>query len=104
MIFKQFLKPDWRKLLILLVLVSLITIIFQEHLMGGWDTQVTIYFIIPFPSIEHRVVGCDFPTAPLECKPESSFNINYSFLLVDLVFWYLISCLIVWVYDKRRKK
>jgi hypothetical protein len=72
--------------------------------MGGWGTQVTIYFIIPFPSIEYRVVGCDFPTAPPECKPESSFNINYPFLLVDLVFWYLISCLIIWVYDKNKKK
>jgi len=26
------------------------------------------------------------------------------FLIIDIIFWYLLSCLIIWIYDKRKKK
>lgn len=73
-------------------------------MMSGFGTQVTIYFVIPFPSVEHKIVSCDYPIASSECKPESSFQIYYPFLVLNLIFWYLISCLIVFVYDKVKKR
>jgi len=101
----QFIKPDWRKLLIFLLFVSLITIIFQSSIMGGWSIKETTYFILPFPSITHREISCDNIPTPYasECKPESSFKINYLNLALNIAFWYLLSCLIIWIFDKFRK-
>jgi hypothetical protein len=101
---KDFLKPDWKKLLIFLLFVSLITIFFQPSVVGGCCTKETDYFVLPFNSITHREIDCNSPLASTECKPESSFKINYSFLALNLVFWYLISCFIIEVYDKFSKK
>lgn len=28
----------------------------------------------------------------------------YPFLVIDLIFWYLVSCPIIWIYDKVRKR
>ena len=71
---------------------------------GGCCTKSTSYFILPFKSITHTEVHCNSLLASPECVPESSFKIYYPFLLVDIVFWYLLSCLIVWVYDKVKKR
>jgi len=101
---KEFLKPDWRKFIGFLIIVALITIIFQSSVMGGCCTKETNYFVLPFPSIIHREVNCNSPLASPECKSESSFKINYPFLALNLIFWYLISCLIIWIYDKIKKK
>jgi len=30
-------------------------------------------------------------------------NLRYEFLIIDILFWYLISCLIFWVYKKVKK-
>ena len=38
----------------------------------------------------------------MELEPITEFI--YPNLIVDLIFWYLLSCLIVWIYDKVKKK
>ena len=76
---KEFLKPDWRKFIGFLIIVALITIIFQSSVMGGCCTKETNYFVLPFPSIIHREVNCNSPLASPECKSESSFKINYPY-------------------------
>ena len=98
MTLKQFLKPDWRKILL------------------------TIILIVPSFMIENCIglcLDCGFNYAiPLSfyCSMEGPFHFaelsssNYplttslAFSIIDIIFWYLISCLIVWVYDKFRKR
>jgi hypothetical protein len=41
-------------------------------------------------------------SAPLPISESTHFySIN---LIVDIIVWYLLSCFIVWLYDKRKKK
>jgi hypothetical protein len=103
-IIKEFLKPGLKKLIIFFLLVFLISIVSAGSVLGGCCTKETYYFTIPTQSIIHREIDCDSPLAGPECKPESSFRIIYQSLALNLVFWYLISCLIVWIYDKVKKK
>ena len=82
---KQFLKPDWRKIAVFVIL-----------------------FIIPF-FIEPLWTGFPLGFIPILCIELGSCVldysiINYPFLMTDLIIWYLLSCLIVWIYDKFRKK
>ena len=48
-------------------------------------------------------VGCP---EKMECpeKTEGSEKLLKVFLMIDLIFWYFLSCLIVWIYDKVKKK
>jgi len=94
---KEFLKPDWRKIVvfvILFILSSFISAYFN-----------TIYSAIGFCSS----IKAGFPLAfnteisGIECGGDSSNFDIFSFIL-DIIFWYLLSCLIVWIYDKFRKK
>ena len=89
---KKFLKPDWRKIVIFVILM-----------------------IIPIPIPLYASCKC-FP-APCNCPTELMFYpiiimillgaISISsllLLLVDMIVSYLLSCLIVWIYDKIKVK
>jgi len=86
---KEFFKPDWRKILIFLVLFILSSLasikIYLCNMMG----------IGPCP------IGYGFPLEFL--YPILDFK-NLINLLIDIIFWYLLSCLIIWIYDKVKKK
>jgi len=60
--FKQFLKPDWRKIVLTIILMA------------------AKYFYV------------------------SKFNGIYVYLITDIIIWYFVSCLIIWIYDKIKKK
>jgi hypothetical protein len=87
---KQFLKPDWRKIILFIIL------------------SIAFVLVMKFPlNWEHLdwggcVGGCDYRGVCVDCAP------NYKILIVnlifDLIFWYFLSCLIFWVYDKLKKK
>ena len=93
---KEFLKPDWIKIVIFVIL------------MGGLN-----YFIISTTEIlDARIlVGL-----PLGFWPKGSFyvqsggpippTVEFSSInfIIDIIFWYLISCVIVFVYRKTKKK
>jgi len=85
---KQFLKPDWRKI-VLTIILSLI-----------------VYFFLWFNNIacvrEMMTGHCMGASRKLE-----DIFIRYlqpqNFLAI-LILWYLFSCLITWIYDKVKKK
>ena len=84
-------KPDWRKIVVFVILVIL-------------SCMVPNHFIILPIYCEGRSFGI-----PLSfyCSIEGPFNFNIFVgrnLFADIIFWYLFSCLIVWVYDKVKKR
>ncbi len=78
---KQFLKPDWRKIVIFAI--SLVTLFLYQ------------------PTFGIRLVGF-----PLTVMVKDMFGTRYSVpaIIINLIFWYLLSCLLIWFYDKSRKK
>jgi hypothetical protein len=84
---KQFLKPDWKKIL-LTVILFLISTRYVSFL--GLDAP----YYIGFPINVYYMAGW----------PMSTKGFFYLGIVIDLIFYYLISCLIVWIYDKVRKK
>lgn len=84
MTFKQFLKPDWRKIAI---------------------TAIMFIFFVFFLtySIYSGGVGFSFGF-PIHTSRNPSILEQIYISIIDLVFWYLLSCLIIWIYDKFRKK
>jgi hypothetical protein len=87
---KQFLKPDWEKIVI-------------------W----MIFLILSFMAPNHLIIlplfcGSNFGIPlPFYCSIKGPFNFNAFvgfYFLADAIFWYFISCLIVWIYDKFKKK
>jgi len=117
---KQFLKPDWRKIILFLIFMI-----------------VSVYFCAPCPKLENSSIVLINPGAPL-CEehgfPLGYFQRGHSYLegwyqriiwvprdalfslmsrnrpfyfakfTVDLILWYFISCLIIFVFDKFRTK
>lgn len=87
---KQFLKPDWRKIII--VLIFLIAPTHREVIFGS-----DVYLLgVPLPCLSvswsfvgNRIDGLH--TIPI-------------FLLIDIAIGYLIGCFIIWIYDKVKKK
>ena len=94
MTFKQFLKPDWRKIVIFGVLFLLFSL--MSYVISGSFTDVLPF--IGFPSIFYRFGGM---TMVGYYRSSEFYLFN---LLFDIIFWYLLPCLIIWIYDKVKKK
>jgi hypothetical protein len=92
---KQFLKPDWRKIVLMLLFFLLGLLNVRSYTSGscGVLQVITVW--------EERGLPFTFQVTKLHCSP-IIFILIPAFL--DLIFWYLISCLIVWVHDRYRKK
>jgi hypothetical protein len=93
---KQFLKLDWRKIVITVVIFimqSLIFLVWLGSWLGGSD--------LGLPFVFYRV-GSSAMGIRGAVWEKDSFSLYY--LVVDLIIWYILSCLIVWIYDKFRKK
>jgi len=86
MSFKQFLKPDWRKILLTFVFI-LIAITIASHLapFGGSGKILAYIFLFPIDVLLRTPLE---PVAPV----------------IEILWCYLLSCLIVWIYDKVKKK
>ncbi len=95
---KQFLKPDWRKIVVFVVL-SIISSIYPMTFSVG-----ELYF--PYRGLPLPVYACieGFSDVNLQTPPMRPCEIFYQFLIINLIISYLLSCLIVWIYDKLRKK
>jgi hypothetical protein len=109
---KQFLKPDWRKILIFIIFIfsSYIVYIFSFVTISsalsteGYNEMVKkgikVTCIEGYPSCswsEFRPTIFTYIFVPL-----SIIIIDYGWFL-NLIFCYPVSCLIVWIYDKFRK-
>jgi len=107
--FKKFLKPDWRKIVVFIIVLFLWLILF---------TSTIVVFPESFPKLSVRpmhistgvIVG--YPVFLVKLKYVFINNIfypfyyiwNFSNLLINITVWYLLSCLIIWIYDKVKKK
>jgi len=102
---KEFLKPDWRKIVVFVIIVTLSFLTIVKIRVGErWHYELNpifwiadLFFNFRFFIgwvVEERV----WPTLP----PMDEWAIYYT--LLHSVYWYLLSCLIVCIYDKYKKK
>jgi len=95
MTLKQLLRPDWRKILIFVIIfvISINVPFLSMIIMGGLETEIQWY------SLSLPILGC---------LRGRIYDWNCSgvtgFLILVIILDYLLSCLIVWVYDKLKKK
>ena len=122
--FKQFLKPDWRKIVIFVLIVIFSFIInYTENYLE--NNAVHCEFVLPVGADSCQII--DYPK-PITFFVALSYLILWSpsetifltfyetlignlmrqnlivFSIPSLIFWYLLSCLITWYYDKYFKK
>jgi len=90
---KKFLKPDWRKIVIVMIFFALSYI-------------YTVTTLIPALGLTFLFHG--FPLGYFRITARynviQASKILWVGLLADIIFWYFLSCLIVWIYDKLKKK
>jgi hypothetical protein len=94
---KQFLKSDWRKT----VIFAILYIIFLFYMI------ITNFGFLPYVKCPSKYVEMpDIFTNSIGCFREDLLFVYYTFLLflVPTIWFYILSCLIIWVYDKFRKK
>jgi hypothetical protein len=132
MTLKKFLKPDWRKIVIFILIIILDGLIYY-FLFCSYIGRPAVYFckfpIISLPN--YFKSGCDdtmingtlvnkYNFISWRCdKPTYSEYMNYTYFEncggcdsilnilyfpINLIYQYLLSCLIVWIYDKARKR
>jgi len=79
---KDFLEPYWIKIVITVLLMILPTI-----------------FIKAYTTVLH---SC--PVGVIDCPPLFNWELFLQMIVIALILTYLLSCLIVWIYDKVKKK
>jgi hypothetical protein len=106
MTLKQFLKPDWRKIVIMIILPLIVSILSCESL---WDYSESFQNI---PSYGHSCSSLDYVVSYLTfIMPIKTARIDpgglkseINYLIFTWIVWYLLSCFIIWIYDKFRKR
>jgi hypothetical protein len=94
---KQFLKPDWRKIVIMLIFLGLSFLYYHEV---GATNVIMVNHGAPLNYFEIAYIR---NSGGVEGLPPT-FEIIYFGLIIDLIIWYILSCFIVWIYDKIKKK
>jgi len=95
MTIKQFLKPDWRKFVIFLLFFILTYIWVYDC--GDINSSISCEAHgFPMTYWSHYTIS----KIPLQAEN----TISYFELIADLIIWYLLSCLVIWIYDKVKKK
>jgi len=99
---KEFLKPDWRKIVLTVIIFLLITFLPLllgfcapiSTLVGGKQCLLVIQPLFMF-----------LPSGSISYKPIATglYFVPSLYWILDIIFYYLLSCLIVWIYDKLKK-
>jgi len=92
---KQFLKTGWRKIVIFIIL--LIIFLPFRYVVSPFPL-IWAGRGLPLPIYIDILVGEGMIWTPIN-QPLLGV-----FLIIDLIFWYFISCLIIWIFDKIKKK
>jgi len=92
---KQFLKPDWRKIVVFAIIFIITYILVYDC---GDILSSALCEARGFP------MTCWSRHTVSKMPPRMEDVISYFGLITDLIIWYLLSCLIVWIYDKFRKR
>ena len=94
MSWKDLLKPDYKKLVVFLISVSLVTLLLQSY---DELSEILYYFSFPFTSVTR--VGHDC----LPCGIKASYEVDYLGLAANLIFWYVFACVVVELYNMVKK-
>jgi len=95
---KQFVKPNWRNIVLFFILFGIgifVSTFFNKCTINGpfgcYDT------ILGLPLDFYVKRGW---------PPNEMGKITFSImnLIVDVIFWYLLSCLIIWIYNEAKKR
>ena len=117
---KKFLKPDWRKifLTIILVIISLLYFLITPYMMlpmkeigpwglccglirGGMESKLhNICFELNITSLEI----CETHDKQVQFERNLYTILTIVSLIILILFCYILSCLIVWICDKVKKK
>ena len=92
-------RPDIKKLIITFILLSLTLFIKYQPLV----MDATIIYR-GFPLFYWAYSRGTFIDPNVSTPPKESSGIIYYFLPFDIIFWYIISCIIVSFYEKRGRK
>lgn len=106
---KNFLKPDWRKILVFAIIF--IFSLLDAYSYETYGRSLTISGLC----IVHEFGGldCNYTLNPLlwifynvETNGEGGLYLKLltATYFIPLIYWYILSCFIIWVYDKVRKK
>ena len=127
---KQFLKPDWKKIIVFLLVVLHVHLFAYSEIgvveMSGpiIMSESAVYRSNPllFPLSSNLVCEISYvasiswscshninfysQTNDLPDKPSIDFFFNNYFIQMyaNLIYWYFVSCLMVWIYGKFKKK
>jgi len=92
MTIKQFLKPDWRKIIVFVILLIFVVIIIP--IMNSGFGRYT-------SSVGFPLVFYEETFWPKEMEKTNFIISNF---IIDIIVLYIISSLIIWIYDKVKKK
>jgi len=118
---KQFLKPDWRKIMVFVIFLILTSLTFFCSFtakisslitdLSPWDLTCMSYTTLFFGSkLEPSVLGLlgnVIGSLLIIINIVPFYLVAFNNLLgtfVWILYWYLFSCLIIWIYDKFRKR
>jgi len=93
--FKQFLNPDWRKIVIFIIFLLLTFILVFGSFALPPSKRGEEYYIVLFLYY--------FLAFPIELTAYSDPVLGLLGFIINIFYLYLLSCFIVWIYDKFRK-
>ena len=108
---KQFLKPDYRKIIAIILLgivFSLFCHTYADRTLSTQEFQSERSRVIELPS---QITECGFPlnylkaeTSPLCVLCISDFSVNNVLnLIIDLLIWYFIACIVIFFLSKIKR-
>lgn len=92
MTLKQFLKPGWKKIVIFFIILLLTLFLGIKF---SAIPEIDIIYEIGYPA---------FLTITTIMFGRKIYEWNFPNLIINIVIWYLLSCLIVWIYEKVKGK
>ena len=103
----KFFKLTGGKLILSLILFLISNFPVNSGKIDDWSSGLPLTFIEYYPG--PTIAGCDpYSTAglPPNLCGETAFLHSFSItnIILDLIFWYLVSCLIAFVFIKIKKK
>jgi hypothetical protein len=110
---KQFLKPNWRKIVVFIIIITigfLIPLIpaycdvspFAGICAPEMTCNYNWFQLIRFSDL-FESYGARQPCGIVNYDSNISY-LSFSIIVVDIIFWYIMSCFIVCIYDKVKKK
>ena len=98
---KKFLKPNPKKVTLFVALAP--ALYFTAFFFG-------CFFVGAKPIVKLFEPECSYPLdefliITLGSPADMIFNyLHVNVIFIDFIYWYLLSCLIIWIYDKVKKK